>query len=238
MSLSVRGLAAGVAALVVMVLALVPMFGAAHADPAAGPTSSGAAITLIIPETPGPMTSNGPGSGSGGSGTGNSGNGVAGGGTIPGPTCSSGTPVPPSQPTSGAHQLTLDPERVAATGWMVATGSGFGSGEQVQLVLYPGATVIGSYPADASGGLMVRFRIPEDTRTGLHVAEATGWSSCHAANKEFTVITGAFGGGLPYLWWLYVVVGTLFLGLVSASIYFRRSIAEWFRPTRPAGAAS
>jgi hypothetical protein len=120
---------------------------------------------------------------------------------------------------------------------MTATGSGFTPGENVQFVYYPGAVVIGSFVADSKGKVVARFQIPDDMRSGVHTVEATGWTSKHILNSEFTVTTQA-AGAFPYLWWVWVVLGVLVLGLIALAIYFRRSIAEWFGGAQATGAAS
>ena len=112
---------------------------------------------------------------------------------------------------------------------MTATGDGYTAGEQVQFVMYPGADVIGSYLADTSGNVIVRFRIPDETRPGAHVVEATGWASKRVSNGEFTVITEAGTGAIPTLWWVIILCSGLFVGLLVLAIYFRRNIARALR---------
>lgn len=170
-----------------------------------------------------------------------------GGGATPKPTPSStvpggggtnpdGSPIPPNRPTEGAERLKLDHKSIVADKWMIATATGFAPGEKGQFVLYPGSVVIGSYLADAAGKITARFRIAEETRPGVHVAEATGWTSGHVANEEFTVVTVGMTAGWPLLWWVLLVLGVLLTGLIATAVHFRRSIRSWSGPNlQPAG---
>ena len=183
-----------------------PLALANEATPTPTPTISPVAVTVVIP-------GNGNGNGNG--------NGEL-------PTESFGPPTPPAEPTNGASGLRLDHETITVKEWMIATGTGYTPGENVQFVFYPGAIVVGSYVADSTGKVSARFRIPGDMRLGAHVVEATGWTSKHVGNKEFTVVSEVTAGGIPFLWWLIVVFGVLLVGTLSITVYFRRSIAGWF----------
>ncbi|GGK96276.1 hypothetical protein GCM10007382_15660 [Salinibacterium xinjiangense] len=166
------------------------------------------------------------GSGSGGSG---SGGGAATPTTPASPSGEVVAPIPPATPSGSASKLELDPERISVHEWMAATGTGYNADEKVQLVLYPGAEVIGSYVADATGTVTARFRIPDETRSGSHVLEATGWASEKVSNGAFTVVTVAGAGTIPMLWWVIILCGSLLVGLIIFAIYFRRNIAHAFR---------
>lgn len=216
---------------------------------AATPDPTGAPITVIIPDlsgsasptpTPTPTPTSTAGTGGGNHGGSNNGGGNSGGGTGGGvtPTNPDGSPIPPKKPGKNKPALVLDHSARAVGELLTATGTGFGAGERVQFVLYPGAVVIGSVAADANGTVTVRFRIPDKTATGDHVLEATGWTSAHVANKAFTVTSSVQSGLFP-LWWVYVVVGVLLLSLISALIHFRSTIAGWFgAAVAPAGQTS
>lgn len=211
------------------------------ADPTPAPT--GVAVTVVIPEpTPSATTGSGGSTGgaSGGSNSGSNGSGGSTGGASGSlPTEPFGAPVPPGQPTSGAGALQLDRDTIAPQEWLTATGTGFTAGEKVQFVYYPGAAVINSFIADSAGKVVAKFLIPEDMRSGLHTLEATGWSSKKVLNKEFTVTTVAATAPFPYLWWVFVVLGVLLLGVTVLALYFRRSIRQWFGPgAAPSGAPS
>lgn len=149
-----------------------------------------------------------------------------------------GSPVPPAQPTENAPKLDLDKYSLAAHDWMVATGAKYAPGEKVQFVLYPGAIVIGSFVADETGTVVARFRIPDDTRPGDHVVEATGWSSKTVRNAQFVVTSAAAVTEVPWLWWVLGVLGVLVVALVALAIYFRQSIRGWFGDTVPAAGAA
>ena len=139
-----------------------------------------------------------------------------------------GSPIPATTPSEDAGDLILDRETIIANEWMIATGSSYKAGEKVQIVLYPGAIVIGSYLVEADGTFSARFRIPADTRAGSYIAEATGWVSLRVTNEGFDVVTPALSDAFPYLWWVYVVVGTLLLGIFATIFFFRRSISRSF----------
>ncbi len=203
-----------------------------YADPV--PSPSPVSVSVTIPGTPSPSPSSTGTSGSGTSGSSSSGSGSSGssgsGSTAQLPTEAFGAPTPPAEASSSAGGLTLDHESISNGEWLVATGTGFAAGENVQFVFYPGAIVIGSIPADQAGTAIARFAIPGDMRPGVHIVEATGWSSKRILNKEFTVVSAA-GATLPFLWWVLVVLGVLLVGLTVMSWYFRASIARWFGTT-------
>ena len=183
-------------------------------------------VSVVIPDlnpTPTPSRSAG-----GGTGTGT--------GTTTGTSSSTPTPVPtpertdaptpPSEPTDGAGKLELDKETVSPGDWLVATGTGFTAGEKVQFVLYPAAEVIESFEANETGTVIARFRLSDETRAGEHVVEATGWKSDTVRNATFQVVGVA--GAVPWLWWVLIVLGAVFVSLVALAIYFRESIRGWF----------
>jgi len=122
----------------------------------------------------------------------------------------------------------VDKDRLGASEWIIASASGFTRGEKAQVVLYPGAVVIGSYTVDAPTGLVARFRIPDATPTGLYALEVTGWQSCYVEQGEVTVVNAPLAPNPPSVWWVYVVLGVLLVGLLSLSITFRSDIARWF----------
>ena len=134
----------------------------------------------------------------------------------------------------GAPRLTLDRTSVAPNQWILATGDSYTAAERVHFVLFPRAVDLGTFTADASGHITARFRIPGDTRPGAHTVEATGVSSHYVRNAPITVVSAGFAGGLPYRWWIGIVVGAVLLGLLALILYFRRSIAGWFAPSTPA----
>lgn len=229
----------------VAVLALLTSLLSLPVSAAPTPSPSDVPISVIIPgptttptptptPTPSPSQSNSGGGTSGGTTGGGStpGGDTTGGGTTTG-TNPDGSPIPPGSPTADAPALELDRDDLSygARDWMIATGTGFTPGEKVQFVLYPGAVVLGSFVADAQGKVVARFRIPDDTRPGTHTVEATGWTSRHVANTEFTVT--AVASAEIWLWWVFVVLGILLAGLIALAIYFRESIRGWFG-VRPA----
>lgn len=203
-------------------------------------------ITVVIPPStspsPSPSGSVGSGGGTGGGsggGTGvDPGDGGTGGGTGACPaTNADGSPVPATQPTEDAPELALDRGALAAGEWIIASATDFTRSEKVQVVMYPGAVVIGSYTVDAPTGFVARFRVPAGTPTGLYSLEATGWQSCYVENGEVTVVSSPPPNS-PALWWVYVVLGVLLIGLISLAFAFRSDIALWFGGPPTPGASA
>lgn len=221
------------------IIALATVIGFGSAVPpgfAADPSPSAVPLTVVIPGPSATATASpSPSPSSSGAG-GNSGSGSSGtsGGSPQLPTEADGSLIPPSTPTKGAFALTLDHETITANEWMVAVGTGYTPGEKVQFVLYPGVIVIGSFVADTSGTVTARFKITENARPGYYVVEATGWQSFRVANAEFQIVAPSTAGAIPFLWWVLIVLGVILIGLVSAAIYFRRSIRVWFGGAIPA----
>jgi hypothetical protein len=228
-------LAVGSLAAVALIAAVVS--GASVPVSAETPVPTSGPITVVIPETstptPAPSSGTGAGSGSGGgvTGGGESG-GESGNSGSDGTTCAGtnpdGSPIPPGQPKENVTELTVDKDRLAASEWIIATTDGLTKGEKAQVVLYPGAVVVGSYTVDAPEGFAARFRIPEGTLTGLHVLETTGWQSCFVANTEIMVVGAPLTSNVLTRSWVYGVLGVLFVGLLSLFIAFRRDISSWF----------
>lgn len=128
----------------------------------------------------------------------------------------------------------MNRERLTAGEWIITRSPDFTRGEKAQIVLYPGALVIGSFSVDAPTGFAARFRIPESTLVGQYQLEATGWSSCAVANAELTIVSGPSPVS-PTAWWPFVVLGTLGIGMLSLAIAFRGDIAVWFAASPPPG---
>ena len=232
-----RGLAAAV-----MTIGLVLLPTIAHADD--DPAPSTPPLTVVIPDlsvTPTPAPTTPPAAGTGG-GRGNGGTITPAPAPAPEPQAiernEDGSPKPPASPTADKPGLRLDESTVGAGRKVVVSGTGYQPGEKVQLVLYPGAVVIGSYPVGADGSFSVSITVPKDTAAGTHTMEATGWESGTIKNKEFMVTTATEAAAMPVLWWVYVVVGIVVLGLLSGAWFFRATIASLFAsPSRRFGAA-
>lgn len=207
---------------------------AATTPPGNGP------ITVVIPEPATPSLSP-PGSaqsnGSTGGGSGGGAGGGAGGGSVDGAGGSAattaninadGSPIPPPEPTENAPKLAVDKDRLQANEWIIVNSEGFTQGEKAQVVIYPGAIVIGSFTVDAPTGLSARFRIPQTTLTGLYVLEVTGWQSSYIENAEVTVVSAPLVSSSSAIWSVYVVLGVLVMGLMSLALAFRGEITRWF----------
>jgi hypothetical protein len=260
---SPRAIRAGFGAAIVVSAILSPFAGAAQADPCPSSTSTTtgneSSVTLVIPEetaTPAPSAcptastppdstgGSGASGGSGGSGGSSSGTDTKGGvstatsGSVAGAPATATAPESTSSSSDGSVQeaprLTLDRTSVAPNQWILATGDSYTAAERVHFVFFPRAVDLGTFTADATGHITARFRIPADTRPGAHTVEATGVSSHYVRNAPITVVSAGFAGGLPYRWWIGIVVGAVLLGLLALVLYFRRSIAGWFAPSTPA----
>lgn len=155
----------------------------------------------------------------------------------PGQANDDGSPIPASRPRDGAEELELSEERITADEWIIATAPGFLAGELGQVAIYRGPTVVGSYTVGDDGEFSARFRIPVETSPGTHVIEVTGWKSGCVANAEFTVVTAPSNANWLSLWWVWIVLGALLLGMISLLVAFRADIARWFART-PAGSTA
>lgn len=158
---------------------------------------------------------------------------------VPAAANADGSPVPPASPRDSdeVERLELSGERVAADSWMIASATGFSPQELGQVVVYPGAQVIGNYTVGADGEFSARFRIPADAAPGAHVLEVTGWASGCVANAEFTVVAPGSGANWLSVWWVWIVVGGLSVGVLSLALTFQLGLLRWFaRP--PAGSAT
>lgn len=199
---------------------------------AATPPPTEGPITVVVPATssPSPSPSSGGGSGGGGS-NGNSSNPVDELETES-PSCGAsnadGSPTPAATPDDDALELDVDRERLVAGEWIITRSSDFTRGEKAQIVMYPGAIVIGSFTVDAPTGFAARFRIPAETLVGQYTLEATGWESCIVANNVVTIVSGPAPTPASVVWWPYAVLGSLGLGFVSLTLAFRAQIALWF----------
>jgi hypothetical protein len=158
---------------------------------------------------------------------------------VPGSANADGSPVPPASPHDAdeVEELDLSAQRLTAESWVIASAPGFLAGELGQVVLYPGADVVGSYTVGSEGEFAARFRIPADTAPGTHAVEVTGWVSGCVASAEFTVIAAPSSANWLTLWWVWIVLGALLLGVISLLIGFRKDLARWFART-PAGTAA
>lgn len=217
--------------LATVALALALVATASVAASAATPPPSEGPITVVVPATSSPSPSpSSPGTRGGGS-TGASGETpddvVAG-----APTCAAsnadGSPTPAATPKDAARVLAVDRDRLVAGEWIITRSSDFTRGEKVQIVMYPGSVVIGSFTVDAPTGFAARFRIPDDTLVGQYSLEATGWASCAVANNVVTIVSGPAPTPASVVWWPYAVLGSLSVGFVSLVFAFRAQIALWF----------
>lgn len=147
------------------------------------------------------------------------------------PAGSLGAPAPGSAPVAQADPLTITPSNAQAGERILVTAAGYAATEKVQLVMYPGALILGSYDADSNGRLRITIMVPLETKTGPQTLEATGWVSHHATNGRLLV-------GRPSLeklafsstsWIIGIEVLLGLMVLVSAFV-FRRSIADLFTP--------
>ncbi|TFC27363.1 hypothetical protein E3O25_09640 [Cryobacterium sp. TMT1-3] len=134
------------------------------------------------------------------------------------------TPVEPTVPTVPAttgENATVD-QKVYEPGQKVtATASGFGVGEQVQLVMFSEPALVGSFTADAQGQVQAVFPVDEAALPGTHAVQFTGWCTRIALT---TVLVGsdalvASATSFPmWVWGAGGVVGTAGLALVGGHL--------------------
>lgn len=205
--------------------------------PSTTPTPTSTPTPTPRPSISSPASGGGSGDGAGGTGDGSAGGGGAT-GCGPGGTNSDGSPVPNAQPKENASALQIDRESISIGEWMLSTATGFAPAEKVQFVLYPGAVVIGSFEADATGTAIARFRIPVDTQSGEKILEATNWSCGKVQNEQFLVVSPVGTSTTLWLWWVVVVLGAVLISLIAVAFHYRESIRGWFGASAPlAGSA-
>ncbi len=113
-------------------------------------------------------------------------------------------PVSSGSAREAAATLLLSKTKAPPTALVVVGGSGFASGELIDLSL--GTTSLASVEADAGGGFSQAVRIPAATLPGSYTLTAAGRSSGLIVDRHFTVRTnwaqllgsGARGGFNPY----------------------------------------
>jgi hypothetical protein len=138
-----------------------------------------------------------------------------------GATCTPSEPTIPARPatavTSGV-EAHVDQDLYLPGARVTATASGFEPGEQVQLVLFSEASLVGSFTADADGQVQAVFPVAEDTAPGTHTVQLTGW--CGTAVAVVDVLVGSTGGAAPagqgvppWAWWAGGGAGLLGLGV-------------------------
>lgn len=158
--------------------------------------------------------------------------GGGGGGTSTPPPTEPTAPTVPNKPTVDAFDLRIEPDRVQAGDTIVATGTGFTPGEQVQFVVYSDPIVAGSFVAAADGSIVAEFETSEDLRLGRHTVEATGWVSQRVANDIF-ILVSPNGQGVsifPGIVWTVAGSGT---GL-AIILYVIGAARGWFPIPFPA----
>ncbi len=208
-----------------LVFALMALVGAPIADATPTPTAtpSAASGSASIGVTIGSSGSGG-GSGTPIANTGGSGHRGAGGSTTaaPGSPGTATKPAVPGSPTATTNRLVLNATEFRPGQTLVAKGSGFTPGEKVQFVLYPGATAVKSFVADASGDVTATFRLSERTAIGSYTVEATGWQSARVASADYSVLSPALAGAgnVPWLIWVVGGFAVLLAVLLGCGIAF------------------
>lgn len=87
------------------------------------------------------------------------------------------TVLPPAAPPAGDGPLSVEPSVVARGQQATVTGTGFGPGEQVTVILYSSPVVLASATTGADGTLSARVTIPADTALGAHEVVAMNATS-------------------------------------------------------------
>jgi hypothetical protein len=85
--------------------------------------------------------------------------------------------LPPGERPPLDGPLTLKPDVVAPGGTVNVTGSGWGPGEQVTVILYSSPVVLSTVETDDAGRIGVDVRLPAGTEPGEHVVVAMNATS-------------------------------------------------------------
>jgi len=102
--------------------------------------------------------------------------------------------VVPAGDGSGGLSLTVTPSRVKPGGHVLVLGSGFASGESVQIVLHSSPRVLTTVKADADGTVSQNVVIPGDTASGAHRLVLSGATSGEVS-AQLTVVDVSTSGG-------------------------------------------
>ncbi|GAA3819177.1 hypothetical protein [Cellulomonas soli] len=134
--------------------------------------------------------------------------------------CAPSEPDVPTRPaTAGTAgvEAHVDQDLYLPGARVTATATGFAAGEQVQLVLFSEAALVGSFTADAAGQVQAIFPVADGTAPGTHTVQMSGW--CGTAVAVVDVLVGSAGatapaeqGVPPWAWWAGGGAGLVGLG--------------------------
>ncbi|PWC04314.1 hypothetical protein DCE94_09190 [Agromyces badenianii] len=135
-------------------------------------------------------------------------------------SCTPTEPAVPKQAATTGEKATTDKSLYVPGQQVTATATGYGAGEQVQLVLFSDPVLIGTFTADAGGQVQAVFPVAEKTTAGTHTVQFTGWCKKVAiADILVGTTTGAASSTdmniPPWARWTLgavVLAGLLFLG--------------------------
>ncbi|MDQ0648232.1 hypothetical protein QFZ53_002428 [Microbacterium natoriense] len=202
-----------------VVLSAVDTARGADDDPAPGTDDS--SVSVVVPSTqsglplPPPVSTGGttkPGGAGGGGGP-------AGAQSIA--TCTPKEPAVPTRPASSGEAAELDRTVYLDGDTIVATASGFGAGEQVQVVLFDDPAIVGSLAADDSGTVRAEVALPKDPLPGTRTLQFTGWCERIALADVLIGRGGSLAdtglqGAPVWLWWVLgavILIALLVAGL-------------------------
>ena len=139
------------------------------------------------------------------------------GGSAPGP---SGEPGPSGSPAGIASVVPADP---TAGETVTITGSGFGPGTDVEIILHPDQFVFGIFKSDADGNLSTTAILPINVALGAHTITLAGTDRGHAALTLTASVTVT--AAPPLLVGLTVESGPLYTGNYALATYSFSSAA-------------
>lgn len=141
--------------------------------------------------------------------------GTAGGPDEATPACSPAEPEVPSSVATSGGDASVDKPVYEVGDTVIATAGGFGSGEQVQLVLFSEPSLIGTFTADEAGAVKAEFPVADGTLPGPHTLQFDGWCGNVAlADMLVGSVAGSTAGqqGVPqWAWWAGGAAGALLL---------------------------
>lgn len=184
--------------------------------------------------TPKPEESEKPSDGGGSGGSGGSGDSsgttTTPDGTTSTPECTPTEPTVPTVPATTGEKATVDKDVYLVGDEVTATTTGFGAGEQVQLVLFSDPQLIGTFTADADGAVRAEFPVADTVLPGTHTLQFTGW--CERITLVDVLVGSDAGGdaasagaGIPvWAWWIGGGLGVV--ALLAAGWQIMRLMRE------------
>lgn len=189
---------------------------------AAEPTPDGSSVSVVVPATetdslvpPSPAHQGGD-SGIGGGSLPASSSGSGAGASTNATVCTPAEPAVPTRPATSGEAAAVDKEVYIEGDTVVATATGFGPSEKVQVVLFNDPSVVHAVTADASGAVRAEIVVDDELRPGTHALQLTGWCERVALADVLIGTAGSLAAAgmqaVPvWLWWMLGVIALLAL---------------------------